>query len=160
MEEALKESSKRLQDKIRTLGFRIEVKQMTKSTRTAVQAAEALGCATAQIVKSLLFRGKRSGRPYLALVSGSNRVDLQRLEKIVGEPVKMADPEFVRRVTGFAIGGVPPAGHRQSVPTFIDEDLLQHRILWAAAGTPDSMFAIGAPDLISLTGGQTVELKS
>ena len=156
----LKASSRRLKQEIERLGFRIEVKQMEKSTRTAVQAAEAVGCSTAQIVKSLLFQGKRTHKPYLALVSGVNRVDLKRLEDQVGEPVTMADPEFVRQVTGFAIGGVPPAGHNQAIATFIDEDLLGHRVLWAAAGTPSSMFAIGAKDLVALTRGQVAKIKS
>ncbi len=158
--ESLKASSRRLQETIERLGFRIQVKQMEKSTRTAVQAAEAVGCSTAQIVKSLLLQGKDSGKPYLALVSGVNRLDLKLLKDQVGEPVTMADPEFVRQVTGFAIGGVPPAGHNQDIDTFIDRDLLDHKVLWAAAGTPSSMFAIKAADLVALTRGRVVELKS
>ncbi len=156
----LKESSRRFQEAVGKLGFRIQVKQMEKSTRTAIQAAEAVGCSTGQIVKSLLFQGKRSRNPYLALVSGVNRVDPKRLEELVGEPVAMADPEFVRQVTGFAIGGVPPAGHNREIATFIDRDLLGHRVLWAAAGTPSSMFAIGSEELVALTGGRVAVIKS
>ncbi len=156
----LKESSQRVKQAIGKLGFNIEVMQMDKSTRTADEAAEAVGCSTAQIVKSLVFQGKNSKAPYMVLVSGVNRVDVGRLESLVGEPVTMAPPEFVRQVTGFAIGGVPPAGHNQEISTFIDQNLLEHDVVWAAAGTPSSMFAIKSADLVALTRGRPAEIKA
>jgi prolyl-tRNA editing enzyme YbaK/EbsC (Cys-tRNA(Pro) deacylase) len=124
------------------LGLRVEIKVMPASTRTAVEAAKACGCTVGQIVKSLIFQGKTSGKPYLLLVSGTNRVNEHAIEHVVGEPVGRPGADFVRDATGFAIGGIPPLGHPTPLKTLLDEDLLQYETVWAAAGTPNTVFAV------------------
>ena len=106
-----------------------------------------------------MFRGKSSGRPLLALVSGSNRVDEKKLAALAGEAVEKADADFTRQHTGFAIGGVPPLGHTAALLTFIDEDLLQYAEVWAAAGTPHAVFRIAPADLVRASGGRTAAVK-
>ena len=118
------------------LGLRVEIKVMPESTRTAAEAAKACGCTVGQIVKSLIFQGKTSGKPYLLLVSGTNRVNEHTIEHVVGEPIGRPDADFVRDATGFAIGGIPPLGHPTPLKTWLDEDLLQYETVWAAAGHP------------------------
>lgn len=124
-----------------------------------MEAAQAVGCEVGQIVKSLMFRGKSSQRPLLALVSGSNRVDEKKLSALAGRVAEKADAEFTRLHTGFAIGGVPPVGHVAPITTFIDEDLLQYAEVWAAAGTPHAVFRILPTDLARASGGKTVTIK-
>ena len=122
-------------------------------------AAQAVGCTVGQIVKSLMFRGKSSGRPLLALVSGSNRVDEKKLAALAGEPAEKADADFTRLHTGFAIGGVPPLGHVEAIETFIDEDLLQYAEVWAAAGTPHAVFRILPAELARASRGKVAAVK-
>jgi prolyl-tRNA editing enzyme YbaK/EbsC (Cys-tRNA(Pro) deacylase) len=124
------------------LGLDVEVRIMPDSTRTAADAAKAVGSKVGQIVKSLIFKGKQSGRPYLLLVSGSNRVNEHSVEHVVGEAILRPDADFVRDQTGFAIGGIPPLGHPQHIRTYMDEDLLQYETVWAAAGTPNAVFSV------------------
>ena len=112
-----------------------------------------------QIAKSIIFRGEETGAPVLAIVSGSNRVDPSKLANLTGEPLKKADADFVRERTGFAIGGVPPVGHAEPLRTFIDEDLLLHDTLWAAAGTPHAVFKLRSSDVSPMTGGTIGDLK-
>jgi prolyl-tRNA editing enzyme YbaK/EbsC (Cys-tRNA(Pro) deacylase) len=128
-------------------------------TRTAADAAAAIGCDVAQIVKSLVFR-KRSGGALLVLVSGRNRVDEAKVGALVDEPVGKADAAFVRETTGFAIGGVPPAGHPEPVETIVDRDLLSFEELWAAAGTPRTVFPIGPEELVRVTGGRVADVAA
>lgn len=128
-------------DAARERGLAIEVRVMAETTRTAEEAAAACGCAVAQIVKSLVFTGKDSGADYLLLVSGANRVDEAGVAAHVGEPLERPRGAHVRAVTGFAIGGIPPFGHASALRTFIDEDLLAFPQVWAAAGTPNAVFA-------------------
>jgi prolyl-tRNA editing enzyme YbaK/EbsC (Cys-tRNA(Pro) deacylase) len=135
------------------------VVELPASTRTAPEAAAAVGCTVGQIVKSLIFRGKESGRAVLSLVSGANRVNEQILTGLLGEPVGKADADFVREQTGFAIGGVAPLAHAHPILTFIDEDLLQYEEIWAAAGTPNAVFRLKSADLQRMTGGQVVKVK-
>ncbi len=158
MEKELSTSAKKVQDALHALGFSLQVVELPASTRTAVEAAQAVGCQVGQIVKSLVFRGEESGRPILILVSGANRVDLSKAAAAVGEPLGKADAEFVRQHTGFAIGGVPPVGHVEAIETLIDADLLQFEQIWAAAGTPNAVFCLLARDLERLTGGRVVEI--
>ncbi|TVR10165.1 MAG: YbaK/EbsC family protein [Salinarimonadaceae bacterium] len=122
-------------------GLAIEIRLMNDTTRTAEEAAAACGCAVAQIVKSLVFTGKETGVDYLLLVSGANRVDEAGVAAHLGEPLKRPRGEHVRDVTGFAIGGIPPFGHANRLRTFMDEDLLAFPEVWAAAGTPNAVFA-------------------
>lgn len=155
----LSPAAQRVQEALWQAGLDCEVVEFIESTRTAEEAAQRIGCQVGQIVKSLVFRGLESGKPILALTSGANRVNEERLGQHVGEPVCRATPEFVRQVTGFAIGGVPPLEHVQQLETYIDEDLLQYSMLWAAAGTPHAMFAISPANLQKVTGGRVVTLK-
>lgn len=128
---------------------------MPASTRTATDAAAACGCAVGQIVKSLVFRGRSSGKPYLLLVSGANRVDEKSVGAVLGEPLTRPDAQFVRDVTGFAIGGIPPLGHETALATYFDRALMQYDVVWAAAGTPQAVFAV-APALLADKTGATI----
>ena len=152
-------SAQRVQDRLAEIGFANRVIEMPDSTRSAADAAEAVGCTVAQIAKSILFRAARTGRPVLVIASGVNRVDEARVGEALGEPLAKADAEFVRAGTGFAIGGVPPIGHGGPVEIFIDEDLLQHSEIWAAAGTPRCVFRLTPDDLVRMTGGRVIASK-
>ena len=136
----------------------MSVKQFPQGTRTAGDAAAAVGCEIGQIVKSLVFIA--GGRPVVALVSGSNRLDERRLGEVAGLPVIKADAEAVRSATGYAIGGVPPFGHATDVPTFMDRDLLGHPAVWAAAGRPDSVFEIAPDRLRELSSATVADLRA
>jgi len=155
----LSPSAQKVQDQIRALGFDYIVIEHAESTRTAQEAAERAGCELGQIVKSLIFKGKASGKPILVLTSGANRVDEKRLSEYAGEAVGRADADFVRTVTGFAIGGVPPVGHAQELETYLDEDFLQYGTIWAAAGTPNAIFELQTADLQKMTGAKVVRVK-
>jgi prolyl-tRNA editing enzyme YbaK/EbsC (Cys-tRNA(Pro) deacylase) len=139
-------------------GAGIDVKQFPAGTRTAADAAQAIGCEVGQIVKSLVFVA--AGRPVVALMSGANRLDERRLAALAGDPVTKADAEVARGATGYAIGGVPPFGHVSDVPVFMDRDLLQHEVVWAAAGRPDSVFAITPERLRELSNATVADLKA
>ncbi|MDQ7829937.1 MAG: CoA-binding protein [Armatimonadota bacterium] len=148
----------RVRQALRTHGIEPEVLEFPAGTRTAEEAARAVDTTPAQIVKSLVFLA--DGRPVLALVSGANRVDLQKLARAVGaRTVTKADAETVREATGFAIGGVPPVGHRQPLPVVMDRDLLPHPVVYAAAGTPQAVFPIAPGRLCDLTGAAVVDLR-
>ncbi len=147
----LSASAQRVQRALDAAGIELRVRELSASTRTAEDAANAIGCEVGQIAKSLVFRGKASGEPILLVVSGANRVDVQRAAAAVGEPLAKADAEFVRERTGFAIGGVPPVGHTSPIRTFIDGDLLQYHEIWAAAGTPNAVFSLTPAQLEELT---------
>ena len=138
-------------DKVRAalsrLGLAAEVVELPASTRTAVEAAEALGCEVAQTAKSLVFRGELSDKPYLVVACGANRVDEVRLPEFAGEPVAKASADFVRERTGFAVGGVSPVGHTSPIEAFIDEDLLDFDVIWAAAGSPYGVFQVRPREL-------------
>jgi Cys-tRNA(Pro) deacylase len=135
------------------MGIDTQVVEFEQATRTAQDAADAIGCQVGQIVKSLIFRGE-SGRGVLVLTSGSNRVDEKRVRDLIGEKLGKADADFVRTVTGYAIGGVPPFGHASQLNTYIDEDFLQYETIWAAAATPNAVFRLTPDELVSHSGGQ------
>ena len=135
----------------------IVVKQFPAGTRTATDAARAVGCEVQQIVKSLVFVA--AGRPVVALVSGANRLDETLLAQVAGRPVTKADAETARAATGFAIGGVPPFGHATDVPVYMDRDLLTHASVWAAAGRPDSVFEIEPERLRDLSNAVIADIK-
>jgi prolyl-tRNA editing enzyme YbaK/EbsC (Cys-tRNA(Pro) deacylase) len=144
----------------RELGLNITIKEFQEPTRTAEDAAQAIGCTVAQIVKSLLF--VVAGQPIMTLVSGPNRLNEAKLAALCGvgkNKVKRADAETVRAATGFAIGGVPPFGHLSRLPIYIDQDFLQFEVIWAAAGTPNAVFAITPAELVQVTGGVVADLK-
>ncbi|MBM3152055.1 MAG: YbaK/EbsC family protein [Chloroflexi bacterium] len=152
-------STRKVKENMRALGFACEILELSESARTVPDAARAIGCKLGQIVKSLIFKGQSTGKTILALVSGLNRADEGKLSVLVGEPIGRADPEFVRLVTGFAIGGVPPVGHPQPIETYIDQDLMQYDTVWSAAGTPYAVFGSTPADLARMTGGKVVPLK-
>jgi prolyl-tRNA editing enzyme YbaK/EbsC (Cys-tRNA(Pro) deacylase) len=135
----------------------IAVKEFPAGTRTAVDAARAVGCEVGQIVKSLVFVA--GGRPVVALVSGANRLDERRLAAVAGAPVLKADAETARNATGYSIGGVPPFGHATEVQVFMDRDLLGYEVVWAAAGRPDSVFEIAPDRLLDLSRATLTDLK-
>jgi prolyl-tRNA editing enzyme YbaK/EbsC (Cys-tRNA(Pro) deacylase) len=159
VETTLSSSAQKVQDALHALGLTLQVVELPESTRTAVEAAQAVGCQVGQIVKSLIFKGKRSERPILVIASGANRVDEKKIEALIGEPLGKADAEFVSQKTGFVIGGVPPVGHVQPLATYVDADLLQYERVWAAAGTPHAVFQLDPADLARKTGGEIIEVK-
>jgi Cys-tRNA(Pro) deacylase len=150
----------RVADELRQLGVDSQVQEMPASTRSAAEAAHALGCAISQIVKSLIFRSVAGDEPILVLASGADRVDERRLAAAVGEPVEQATAKFVRDRTGYAIGGVPPVGHTKQLATYLDEHLLRHSLVWAAAGGPRAVFSISPDDLVRITSAQVVEVAA
>jgi prolyl-tRNA editing enzyme YbaK/EbsC (Cys-tRNA(Pro) deacylase) len=158
MSNELSSSAQRVQDILKERGFSSLVVELPDSTRTAREAAKAVGCRVEQIVKSLVFKGRTSNKPLLVVASGSNRVNEQRLSELAGEPIEKADADFVRQQTGFVVGGVPPLGHTKQLEIFIDEDLLQYEQLWAAAGTPHAVFQLSPSELKAMTGGRVVSI--
>jgi prolyl-tRNA editing enzyme YbaK/EbsC (Cys-tRNA(Pro) deacylase) len=138
----LPRSARRVEEALRALGLPAEVRELDDSTRTAPEAAAAVGCELGAIVKSLVFRGADSGDPVLVLVSGDRRGDEASISAAVGERVERADADFVRSVTGYAIGGVPPVGHPAPLRTLMDDGLLRFDEVWAAAGTPRAVFGV------------------
>lgn len=155
---ALSPSALKVQNILNEEGFDCTVLELSDSTRTAKEAAQAVGCQVGQIVKSLVFKGKKSQTPILVVASGSNRVNEEKISGLVSEAVKMAHADFVRKKTGFAIGGVPPLGHCEKLKTFIDEDLLEYDEIWAAAGNPHALFKLSPDNLIKMTGGKVVSV--
>ncbi|PYM36739.1 MAG: hypothetical protein DME15_02905 [Candidatus Rokuibacteriota bacterium] len=152
-------SVRRVQAALDALGGGHRVVELTESARTATDAARALGCRVDQIVKSLVFRGRRTERAILVAASGANRVDEVKVGELLAEPIAKADAAFVRARTGFAIGGVAPVGHAEPVPTLIDEDLMKWEEIWAAAGHPSSIFRLTPADLVRMTSGRVVVIR-
>lgn len=146
------------QEGLAAFGVRSEVVEFTESTRSAADAAAAIGCELGQIVKSLVFKTRKSGQAVLMLANGANRVDEKRMRALVGEKLGKADADFVRAQTGFAIGGVPPFWAGQDLPVFVDEDLLQYEVVWAAAGTPNAVFALKPDELLRASGGKVEKI--
>jgi prolyl-tRNA editing enzyme YbaK/EbsC (Cys-tRNA(Pro) deacylase) len=140
------------------LGDGFEVLEFEESTRTAADAAAAIGCTVPQIAKSLIFRGRDSGRPVLVIASGPRRVDEARVAALLGEEITRADADFVRECTGFSIGGVPPVGYRTPAVVLIDETLFGFDTIWAAAGTPNAVFRLRPEDLVRLTAGTVADI--
>jgi prolyl-tRNA editing enzyme YbaK/EbsC (Cys-tRNA(Pro) deacylase) len=160
MTDLLPSSALRVRDALLAAGLPADVRQLPDSARTAPEAAAAVGCEVADIVKSLVFRGADSGAAVLVLVRGSVRVDEARLAESVGEPVERADAGWVREVTGFAIGGIPPLGHRERLQTLVDEGLLERGEVWAAAGTPHAVFPADPRALAAAAGARAVTVAS
>lgn len=158
----LKASAQRVQDALAARGFANQVVELADSTRTAAEAAAAVGCEVAQIAKSLVFRtggaGPDAGRAVLVIAGGANRVNVKALEALVGCPLERPDADFVREQTGFVIGGVPPLGHAHPLQTWIDADLWQHAAIWAAAGHPNAVFPLTPDELVAMTGGRVVQV--
>jgi prolyl-tRNA editing enzyme YbaK/EbsC (Cys-tRNA(Pro) deacylase) len=156
---SLSPSALKVQTALNAYGIQLQVIELPDSTRSAAEAAAAIGCQVAQIAKSLIFKGSASGRPLLIIASGSNRVNEKKMAAIVGEPLEKPDAGFVREQTGFAIGGIPPVGHLQPLLTFVDEDLLQYAEIWAAAGTSHAVFKLTPAELLEITQARAVQIK-
>lgn len=160
MNALLRKSPQSVQAALKEKGLECKVVELSDSTRTAQDAASAIGCAVEQIVKSLIFKTKGTHKPILILASGPNRVSEKLIESYVDEKITKADADFVREVTGFAIGGIPPIGHKQHIDfIFIDEDLLKFESVWAAAGTPNAVFNLQGKDLLEMTNGKVIPIK-
>jgi prolyl-tRNA editing enzyme YbaK/EbsC (Cys-tRNA(Pro) deacylase) len=159
MSDKLSASARKVQQALEDLGLACEVVEMAETTRSAKDAARAVGCRVEQIVKTLVFKGKQTNKAILVVASGGNRVSEEKLAEYVSEPVTMPDADFVRQKTDFVIGGVPPVGHVNPIETFIDEDLLKYEEIWAAAGTPRAVFKLTPADLQKITGGRVVSIK-
>jgi len=159
MENPLSPSAGRVQQVLKALGLSSQVTEMSATTRSAEDAARAVGCEVGQIAKSLVFKGASSHRAVLVITSGANRVNETAVAHLLGESILKADAEFVRQTTGFAIGGVPPVGHREPLTVLIDEDLCRYPDIWAAAGTPRAVFNLTPQELQNITGGRVVCVK-
>lgn len=157
--EELRRGPARVAEELVRLGVSNTVREMPESTRSATEAAAALGCDVAQIVKSLIFRSVASDEALLVMVSGADRVDESRLARVVGEDVERASGRFVRDRTGYAIGGVPPICHTKPLITYLDEHLLDHGVVWAAAGTPRAVFSVTPGDLVRITSANVVAVS-
>lgn len=156
----LSKSAEIVQRALYEKGLMFEVVELNASTRTANDAAATIGCQVGQIVKSLLFRTKETHKPVLVLASGANRVNEEAIQRYIEETIIKADAEFAREITGFAIGGIPPLGHKNSISlVYIDKDLLQYETLWAAAGTPNAVFSLPAKELQKVTSGKIISVK-
>lgn len=155
----LSDSAKRVQNFLSAKGFSFEVKELSGLTRTAKEAADSVGCEVSQIAKSIVFRDKETNLPVLVIASGSNRVDLAKIEKSTGLKLGKADGNYVKERVGYAIGGVPPAGHNEPLETILDPDLKKYEVIWAAAGTPFAVFQMKPADLESLTNGRWIDLS-
>lgn len=150
-------SVERVRAALRESGHPDLIEAFPAGTRTATDAAAAIGCAVAQIAKSMVFRA--GDVPVLVVTSGANRVDAGKVAAALGRPVRRADAAFVREATGFAIGGVAPVGHRTPPRVLLDADLFRLDRVWAAAGSPMHVFATTAAALQRLTGGEVVHVR-
>lgn len=148
----------KVQQALTAKGIDCQILEFPSSTRTAQEAADSIGCAVGQIVKSLIFQGKSSGDAILVVASGNNRVNEKRLGRQLGEKIKKPDATFVREITGFSIGGVAPVGHDTPLATYIDQDLLQYDEIWAAAGTPNAVFKLTPEQLKIITEGDIIAI--
>lgn len=155
----LSSSAQKVQDTLQSLGSNLQVIEFEQTTRTSTEAAQAVGCDVGQIAKSLIFKGKQSGKAILIIASGANRVDEKKIRALAGEKVEKPNADFVREQTGFVIGGVPPVGHAQKLETLIDEDLMKFDEIWGAAGTPNAVFKLAPQDLVKMTDGRVADIK-
>ncbi len=150
--------ARKVQEALDRLGVKGQVVELPASTRTSAEAAAAVGTTPARIAKSLVFLAD-DGQVVLVVASGTNRVDVAKVTREVGKPVRLADADTVKRLTGFTIGGVPPLGHDTQPLTIIDRDLLRFEAVWAAAGTPHAVFSVAPADLVRATGARVAEVR-
>jgi len=155
MLQSLTGSARKVQDTLTAHGVELKVVKVAESTRTAVEAAAAIGCEVKQIAKSLIFKTVDTTEAVLVVACGSNRIDEKKVSNIIGHPIGKANADFVMEKTGFAIGGIPPVGHKEKIPyVLIDKDLLELSEIWAAAGSPFAVFCLTPAQLVELTAGQ------
>jgi prolyl-tRNA editing enzyme YbaK/EbsC (Cys-tRNA(Pro) deacylase) len=155
---SLSPQARKVQQALHVLGLQLDVIELPDSTRTSIEAAQAIGCQVGQIAKSVVFQALTSRRPILVIASGSNRINEKRITGLVGEEISKADADFVHDRTGFTIGGVPPLGHSEKIETFIDQDLMQYGEIWAAAGTPHAVFRLTPDDLLRMTAAKVIQV--
>lgn len=157
----LTKSAASVQDALNEAGLTCKVLELPSSTRTANDAASNIGCDISQIVKSLIFKTKNTCQPILVLASGLNHVNEKQIESYIKEKIIKADADFVKNITGFSIGGVPPMGHKTPIDrVFIDQDLMKLDDVWAAAGTPNAVFCIKSKDLVNVTRGNIISISN
>ena len=159
MQDNLKKKAEIVQTVLNEFGVELNVVQLAASTRSAQEAAAAVGCTLGQIAKSLVFKGANSQKPILIIASGKNRVNEKAIEAVIKEKLQKADADFVLSQTGFSIGGVPPVGHTNPIPIYIDQDLMQYEEIWAAAGTPNAVFKLTPKILVEITKGIIIPIK-
>lgn len=152
-------SRERVERALHALGIRTDIVEFPQGTRTSADAAAAIGCSVAQIAKSVVLRAKVSNLPVVVVASGANRVCEKKISTLLNEPVGRADADFVRDSTGFAIGGVAPVGHIGPVHLLVDRDLLLLDPLWAAAGTPSTVFRVAAAQLTALPSARLADVR-
>ncbi|MBU5466183.1 YbaK/EbsC family protein [Virgibacillus sp. MSJ-26] len=155
----LTKHAKKVQEIIYDKGYTNKVVELPDSTRTAKEAASAIGCDVAQIAKSIVFRLMESNKPLLVIASGANRIDEKQIKKHLDDKLGKANADFVREHTGYVIGGVPPLGHTEPIQTYIDEDIFQFKDIWAAAGHPKAVVQLTPDELIEMTEGTVVAVK-
>lgn len=155
----LHKNAQRVQETLDQFGLSLSVVELPDSTRTAQEAAAAVGCSVGQIAKSLVFWGKEGQKPILIITCGSNRVNEKAVGKLIGDRLEKADAETVAAYTGFPIGGIPPVGHKNPISTYIDEDLLIFETIWAAAGTPNAVFELTPKILLKITNGAVISVQ-
>jgi len=160
MKPAIHPTALRIQDTLRSLALETQVVEFEQTTRTSAEAAAAIGCSVAEIAKSVVFRMKDSGRAAVVIASGDNRVSEDKVAAILGEKLGRADAEFVREATGFAIGGVSPVGYTRPVAILLDRDLQRFSEIWAAGGTPFSVFPLAPHDLARITEAPWSDIRS
>lgn len=153
-------SAARVQTVLAAFGLEYRVIEFPQTTRTAQQAADTIGCTVAQIAKSIVFRTVSGQQPILIIASGANQIDEKKVAMLLGEAIQKADAAFVRSVTGFVIGGVPPVGHPVPILSLVDEDLMRHDVIWAAAGTPNAVVALKPRDLLRMLEVQPVSISA
>lgn len=156
----MSKSLNRVKRALADAGLECEILEMPGGTRTAADAAEAVGCEIDQIAKSIIFRGEATGHVVLFLTAGGNQVSAEKASAVAGQPLGKADADLIRAETGFAIGGVAPVGHLTDFPAFLDPRLLEFETVWGAAGTPRHVFAVNPADLHRMTGAQTADFTA
>lgn len=159
MNHRLKTSSQRVQDILQDHKLDLKVIEFSELTRTSQEAAKTIGCEVGQIAKTLIFKGTTTGKPICIIASGKNRVDEKKIVQHAGEEIEKPDAEYVQKHTGFAIGGVPPIGYGLEIKPLIDEDLMAYKEIWAAAGTPYSVFRLSPNDLQLMTQGIVANIR-
>jgi len=159
MTKNLSPNSQKVQKALKKLKLEREIIQLPQETRTALQAAKAVGCHLGQIAKSLVFKIKKTGQPILIITSGKNQVDEEKIAKKFGLTLELAKAEFVKAKTGFTIGGVPPIGHSTTIKTFLDKDLFAYQTIWAAGGHPKTIFKLTPEELKRITQGQIIKVS-
>ena len=154
----LSRSARRFRERMREAGHEIDVVALSSSTRTAKEAADSIGCSVAQIAKSIVFRTASDDRPVIVVASGTNRVNVEKVSALVGAELQSANGAFVKKTVGYAIGGVPPAGHDGETVVVLDRDLGRFDEVWAAAGTPFAVFRVEPDELPALTGADWADI--